>query len=36
MAKAARGIMLLTGEPGTGKTGAPRRFADSLNADHYR
>lgn len=36
MAKAARGIMLLTGEPGTGKTVALRRFIDSLHAEHYR
>jgi type II secretory pathway predicted ATPase ExeA len=36
MAKQARGIMLLTGEPGTGKTVALRRFVDSLNSEHYR
>ena len=36
MAKGSRGIMLLTGEPGTGKTVALRRFVDSLNAEHYR
>jgi type II secretory pathway predicted ATPase ExeA len=36
MAKAARGIMLLTGEPGTGKTVALRRFVDRLNTEHYR
>jgi type II secretory pathway predicted ATPase ExeA len=36
MAKTARGIMLLTGEPGTGKTVALRRFIDSLHAEHYR
>jgi type II secretory pathway predicted ATPase ExeA len=36
MAKQARGIMLLTGEPGTGKTVALRRFVDSLNTEHYR
>jgi type II secretory pathway predicted ATPase ExeA len=36
MAKGARGIMLLTGEPGTGKTVALRRFVDSLHAEHYR
>ncbi|MBD3237043.1 MAG: AAA family ATPase [Candidatus Eisenbacteria bacterium] len=36
MAKAARGILLLTGEPGTGKTVALRRFVDSLNTEHYR
>lgn len=36
MAKGARGIMLLTGEPGTGKTVALRRFVDSLNTEHYR
>jgi len=35
MAKRSRGIMLLTGEPGTGKTVALRRFVDSLNAEHY-
>ena len=35
MAKQARGIMLLTGEPGTGKTVTLRRFVDSLNAEHY-
>jgi len=35
MAKSARGIMLLTGEPGTGKTVAVRKFADSLNNEHY-
>ncbi len=35
MAKRARGILLLTGEPGTGKTVALRRFVDSLNAEHY-
>lgn len=35
MAKQARGIMLLTGEPGTGKTAALRRFVDALNAEHY-
>jgi type II secretory pathway predicted ATPase ExeA len=36
MAKAAKGILLLTGEPGTGKTAALRRFVDSLNTEHYR
>jgi type II secretory pathway predicted ATPase ExeA len=36
MIKQARGIMLLTGEPGTGKTVALRRFVDSLNLEHYR
>jgi type II secretory pathway predicted ATPase ExeA len=36
MAKGARGIMILTGEPGTGKTVALRRFVDSLNTEHYR
>ncbi|MBD3335777.1 MAG: AAA family ATPase [Candidatus Eisenbacteria bacterium] len=36
MAKTARGIMLLTGEPGTGKTVALRRFVDRLNTEHYR
>ena len=35
MVKCARGILLLTGEPGTGKTVALRRFVDSLNAEHY-
>ncbi len=35
MIKSARGIMLLTGEPGTGKTVALRRFADSLNVEHF-
>lgn len=35
MAKQARGIMLLTGEPGTGKTSSLRRFVDSLHAEHY-
>jgi type II secretory pathway predicted ATPase ExeA len=35
MTKQARGIMLLTGEPGTGKTAALRRFVDSLNLEHY-
>jgi type II secretory pathway predicted ATPase ExeA len=35
MAKRSRGLMLLTGEPGTGKTVALRRFIDSLNAEHY-
>jgi len=36
MAKGARGIMVLTGEPGTGKTVALRRFVDRLNTEHYR
>ena len=36
LAKASRGILLLTGEPGTGKTVALRRFVDSLNTEHYR
>lgn len=36
MAKGSRGIMLLTGDPGTGKTVALRRFAHSLHAEHYR
>lgn len=36
MIKRTRGIMLLTGEPGTGKTVALRRFVDSLNLEHYR
>jgi len=35
MVKRSRGIMLLTGEPGTGKTVALRRFVDRLNAEHY-
>ena len=35
MVKRSRGIMLLTGEPGTGKTVALRRFVDGLNAEHY-
>jgi type II secretory pathway predicted ATPase ExeA len=35
MAKQSRGILLLTGEPGTGKTVALRRFVDSLNSEHY-
>ena len=35
MAKQARGIMLLTGEPGTGKTVALRKFVDTLNTEHY-
>ena len=35
MAKSSRGIMLLSGEPGTGKTAALRRFVDTLNAEHY-
>lgn len=36
MIKQARGILLLTGEPGTGKTVALRRFVDSLNLEHYQ
>ncbi len=36
MAKRARGIMLLTGEPGTGKTVSLRRFVDTPNSEHYR
>ena len=36
MSKQARGIMLLTGEPGTGKTVALRRFVDTLNLEHYQ
>ena len=36
MAKGARGIMVLTGEPGTGKTVSLRRFVDRLNTEHYR
>ena len=35
MGKQSRGILLLTGEPGTGKTVALRRFVDSLNTQHY-
>ena len=35
MSKRSRGIMLLTGESGTGKTVALRRFVDRLNAEHY-
>ena len=35
MIKQARGVLLLTGEPGTGKTVALRRFVDSLNVEHY-
>jgi len=35
MAKSSRGIMLLTGEPGTGKTVAVRKFVDSLSSEHY-
>ncbi len=35
MIKRSRGIMLLTGEPGTGKTVALRRFLDHLNGEHY-
>ena len=35
MVKRSRGILLLTGEPGTGKTVALRSFVDSLNAEHY-
>jgi type II secretory pathway predicted ATPase ExeA len=35
MVKRSRGIMLLTGEPGTGKTVALRRFLDRLNSEHY-
>ncbi len=35
MAKSARGIMLLTGDPGLGKTVAVRRFVESLNSEHY-
>jgi len=36
MVKQAKGILLLTGEPGTGKTAALRRFVDSLNLEHYQ
>ncbi len=35
LVKRSRGIMLLTGEPGTGKTVALRRFLDRLNGEHY-
>jgi type II secretory pathway predicted ATPase ExeA len=35
MAKSARGIMLLTGEPGTGKTVGVRRFVASLSGERY-
>jgi type II secretory pathway predicted ATPase ExeA len=35
MCKRSRGIMLLTGEPGTGKTVSLRRFVDRLNGEHY-
>ena len=35
MIKQARGVLLLTGEPSTGKTVALRRFVDSLNVEHY-
>ena len=35
MSKHSQGILLLTGEPGTGKTVALRRFVDSLNSEHY-
>ncbi len=35
MAKSARGVMLLTGDPGLGKTVAVRKFVDSLNGEHY-
>jgi len=35
MAKSSRGIMLLTGDPGMGKTVAVRKFVDSLNNEHY-
>ncbi len=36
MAQVARGILLLTNEPGTGKAVAVRGFGDSLNTEHYR
>jgi type II secretory pathway predicted ATPase ExeA len=32
----ARGIALITGEPGSGKTFALRHFADSLSSSLYR
>ena len=35
MAKSSRGVMLLTGDPGLGKTVAVRKFVDSLNNEHY-
>lgn len=33
--KTQRGIMLVTGEPGTGKTTAIRNFVSDLNHDHF-
>lgn len=33
--KQQRGIMLITGEPGTGKTTAIRNFVSGLNQDHF-
>lgn len=33
--KKYRGIMLLTGDPGTGKTTSFRKFVDSLNNDAF-
>ena len=35
LVKQAKGILLLTGEPGTGKTAGLRKFVDSLNLEHY-
>jgi len=35
MSKSARGVMLLTGDPGLGKTVAVRKFVDSLNSERY-
>ena len=33
--KKARGIMLLTGDPGTGKTTAVRFFMNGLSQEHF-